>query len=327
MSKSDAHLIIADVQRVAIEMGKVPFRDEYEAWPTAAFTKHAVIAAFGSWTTMLQASGLQYAAKGKRDKQEIRKEVHQHLLKEVEAIRARVATPPPLAHNLLVIPDMHFPYQHPDTVTFLAALQEKYKFDRVVCTGDEIDAHAMSFHDHDADLPSAGHELEAAIKGLQELYKIFPKMDIAESNHGSMFIRKAKHHGIPVNVLKSYREILQAPEGWNWHFEIKVQLSNGKSVLIHHAYSSNVLQASKQRGMSCIFGHHHSMQSIQYWKNYDDWYFAAFAASLVDETSLAMAYGKNIMNRPLLGALRVTGGIPHILPMVLVNGRWCGIVP
>lgn len=324
MSKALAHEIASDYQRVAAELGRAPSRDEYLI--SGAFSKHTIVSTFGGWTQFLQASGLQYNH-GRRDKQEIRKEIHEHLVKEVESVRTRVPEPPQLARNLLIIPDMHFPYQHPDAVWFLRAIEEKYRFDRVVCTGDEIDSHAMSFHDHDADLPSAGHELEAAIRGLEPLYKLFPKMDIAESNHGSLFVRKAKHHGFPINVLKPYSEILRAPPGWNWRFEIKVQLSNGKNVLIHHAYSSNVLNASRHRGMSCIFGHHHAQQSIQYWKNYDDWFFAAFAGSLVDETSLAMAYGRNVVHRPLLGAMRVSDGIPHIIPMITHNGRWTGIVP
>ncbi len=68
--------------------------------------------------------------------------------------------------RILVISDMHHPYSHPDVLPFLTALNKKYQPTRVVCVGDEIDCHAMSFHDSDPDLMSAGDELQAAIKAL-----------------------------------------------------------------------------------------------------------------------------------------------------------------
>jgi metallophosphoesterase superfamily enzyme len=90
---------------------------------------------------------------------------------------------------------MHIPYHHPDTIRFLKAIKKKYKPTRVICVGDEVDKHAMSFHDSDPDLPSAGDELNEAIKYLKQLYKVFPRVDLVDSNHGSMVYRKGKHHG------------------------------------------------------------------------------------------------------------------------------------
>ena len=47
-----------------------------------------------------------------------------------------------LAKSILVISDLHTPYEHPDVVPFLTAIKAKYKPDTVVCIGDEIDYHA-----------------------------------------------------------------------------------------------------------------------------------------------------------------------------------------
>ncbi|MGZ6468422.1 MAG: homing endonuclease associated repeat-containing protein [Bdellovibrionota bacterium] len=331
--KADANLIIQDVQRVAIEMGKVPFRDEYEAWPTAAFTKHTIIAAFGSWTTMLQASGLQYAAKGKRDKQEIRKEVHQHLVKEVEALRARPQLPPLLVKHALILGDQHKPYHHIDSIPFLLAVKAKYEslgrpFDLTVDIGDGEDFHGINFHDHDPDLLSPGHEMEAVIAAKQPLYQAFPNMQVMESNHGSMVFRKGKHHGLPRHVLKSYREILQAPEGWQWHHELIVQMTNGSHWLFCHSYGGNVLQVSQKRGLSVVQGHHHSKFSIQAWANYNGLHFACQTGCLIDDASMAFAYNKTTVDRPVMGSLRIEDGIPYLLPMFLdKNGRWNKVVP
>jgi hypothetical protein len=98
--------------------------------------------------------------------------------------------------RILVISDMHHPYSHPDTTAFLAAIKKEYEPTRVICIGDEVDHHAMSFHDSDPDLYSAGDELKASIKALKPLYTLFPVMDLVDSNHGSMAYRKGKHHGV-----------------------------------------------------------------------------------------------------------------------------------
>jgi len=121
--------------------------------------------------------------------------------------------------SILVISDTHFPYHHPDTVSFLKALKKKYKPDKVVHIGDELDFHALSFHPSDPDLLSPGNELLAGISTISPLYRLFPDVDLIESNHGSMVYRKAKYHGIPREVFKSYRKVLGAPMGWKWHFD------------------------------------------------------------------------------------------------------------
>ncbi len=41
--------------------------------------------------------------------------------------------------RVLVISDLHIPYNHPDVVDFLALVKAVYDPDRVVCVGDEVD--------------------------------------------------------------------------------------------------------------------------------------------------------------------------------------------
>ena len=55
-----------------------------------------------------------------------------------------VAPMPESAHrSILVIPDTHAPYEHPDTLEFLAAVAARFRPDTVVHLGDEADKHAM----------------------------------------------------------------------------------------------------------------------------------------------------------------------------------------
>src|ERR1700744_2885177 len=105
--------------------------------------------------------------------------------------------------SLLVISYVHHPSAHTYIVPFLTALKNKYDFTDIVCIGDEVDFHDSSFHDSDPDLDSAGVELQKAIKSLQPIYKLFPKVTVVESNHGSMVLRKAIPAKIPRKAIKA----------------------------------------------------------------------------------------------------------------------------
>jgi hypothetical protein len=227
--------------------------------------------------------------------------------------------------NILVISDLHCPYNHPDTVRFLAALKKKYgPFDYVVSSGDEVDYHAMSFHDSDPDLDSAGKELEKAIEELKPIYKLFPKTTVLESNHGSLVLRKALANGMPRKLFKSYRDILEAPRGWNWTFDLTLKTPLGK-VYFHHSKGVNAKKNSQAMGMSFVQGHHHEQMDIQLWGNPNALLFGMTVGCLVDAKALAMAYNKNNLKRPVIGCGLIKNGIPQLVPMVLnKKGRWIG---
>lgn len=227
--------------------------------------------------------------------------------------------------RVLVIGDMHIPYNHPDTVAFLRAIKKKYRPDRVIQIGDEIDHHAISFHGADPDLMSPGYELQAAIKRLQPIYRLFPKMDLIESNHGSLVFRRAKAMGLSRSVFKSYREMIEAPRGWIWHFDLTIKLSDGSHCYFHHGKTADPLKLSQSMGMSSVQGHYHERFSVNYWGNSLGLYFQAFTGCLVNDNSLAMSYNNTNLKRPVIGSIIIIDGHPILLPMVLnKRGRWIG---
>lgn len=229
-----------------------------------------------------------------------------------------------IAKSILVISDMHHPYAHPDTVRFLTAVKAKYKPDTVVCIGDEVDFHDSSFHDSDPDLDAAGVELEKAIKSLRPIYKLFPKVTVIESNHGSMILRKAKVAKIPKKAIKTYNEILEAPKGWNWVFDLKLQTELGP-VYFCHGKSAAAGGLAKLYGMSCVQGHYHEKADITYISTPEKLMFDAHTGCLADDSSLALAYNKVNPKRIIVSVIVILNGIPHIIPMVLKKGgRWTG---
>ena len=74
---------------------------------------------------------------------------------------------------ILVISDQHIPHHHQDMIPFLSAIKKKYKPTRIINIGDEIDAHAISYHSPNPDLASAGDELKKSLETIHELEKLF----------------------------------------------------------------------------------------------------------------------------------------------------------
>lgn len=226
--------------------------------------------------------------------------------------------------SILVLSDMHHPYCHPDTLPFLKAVKAKYQPTDVVCIGDEIDAHDMSFHDSDPDLDSSGAELEKAIKSLQPIYKLFPKVTVIESNHGSMVFRKALVGKIPRKAIKSYNDILDAPKGWKWVFDTIIKTPLGP-VYFCHGKSSAPGRLASQYGMSAVQGHFHEKAQINYISTPEKLMFDAHTGCLANDKSLALGYNKINPKRPIVSLLVIDNGVPHIIPMVLSKGgRWTG---
>ena len=228
------------------------------------------------------------------------------------------------AKSILVISDLHCPYQHPDAIRFLAACKVKFKPDTVVCIGDEADFHALSYHESNPDLLAAGDELDAAIEALRPIYKMFPKCTVVESNHGSMVLRKALTGGIPQRALKGYNDILEAPKGWKWVADTIVHTELGP-VYFCHGKSSAAGRLASQYGMSTVQGHYHEKAQVCYISTPERLMFDLHTGCLADDKSLALQYNKINPKRPIVSIAVILNGVPQIIPMHLKkNHRWTG---
>jgi hypothetical protein len=249
--------------------------------------------------------------------------------------------------SVLAIGDLHFPYHHKDALDFIHALVKTYKPDCTIQIGDETDQHAISYHEHDPDLPSPGDEFKLARKNMWDLRDIIgERVMFLESNHGSLVQRKRLTAGLPAIAIKGYRDIWFGehrdnedrlmlsgdprglPRNWSWHFDIKLELCNREQVYFHHGKLANTLRVSQAYGMSAVQGHFHELFGVQYWGAPGGLHFAAQTGCLVDWHALAMAYAKNNLKRPVLGSLIILDGLAFTVPMVLNNkGRWIRQLP
>lgn len=259
--------------------------------------------------------------------------------------KAKRKIKPPSAHDnsrILVVPDFHAPYNHPDALPFLMAVRDWCKPTRNVCTGDEVDYHALSFHTSDPELDSAGPELEKARRSMADLERAFPQLDIVTSNHGSMAFRQAYEHGIPERLIVAYRSALfgeaeddgtvEFPEdrgaGWWWHDDLEIDLPDGRHAVLRHGWGTNLKNMAQSNGCCLIQGHHHGLLDVQHVQLARQRIWALTAGCLVDPTCRAMRYGKGNKVQPMLGCAVILDSEPLTIPMPLdKRGRWTGRIP
>ena len=227
--------------------------------------------------------------------------------------------------RILFISDQHMPYQHKDMFRFLTAIKKKYKPTFVVNGGDETDKHAMSFHDHDSDLPSAGDELIQSINCIKRLEQIFPTMLLLDSNHGSLALRKMKHHGIPMKYLATPQQIYGVSDKWQWVNDLTITLPNGQDVYMCHGMTKQGIKLAAQRGVNVVQFHYHTEFRIDYIGNPNALLWSLQSGCLIDRKSLAFAYDSLNLNRPIIGTSMIIDSKPVLIPMTLdKNGRWTG---
>ena len=226
--------------------------------------------------------------------------------------------------RILVISDMHLPYQHKDSIKFLKEIKKEFKPDTTISIGDLLDQHALSFHDSSPELYSAGHELDKAKEYVKELESVFPKLTEVDSNHSSMIYRRALKHGLPRAYLKDYGDFLETKK-WKWVDDLTLTMSNGQRCFFTHGRSADVLKVSQTMGMSCVQGHYHTKFVISWWANPDNLFFGMNVGCLIDQKSMAFNYAKNFRTRFIIGCGIIINGIPRLLPMVLdKKGNWIG---
>lgn len=223
---------------------------------------------------------------------------------------------------VLVIPDLHCPWEHEDALAFLKAVRDKYQPTTIVNLGDEVDFYGMSRFDHGPDMPSPGNELSLAVKHLIPFYREFPKVLVCQSNHTHRVHAKAKKAGMPSSTLKSIEEILRSPEGWIYKRAHKVD-----NVIYKHGTGKSGPNAhinhAKAISQSCVIGHIHAYAAVNYIK---PGMFAANFACLIDKYAECFAYAEEMDDNIVLGCGIVKNGIEaHFIPMhVDENNRWVG---
>ena len=126
----------------------------------------------------------------------------------------------------------------------------------------------------------------------------------------------------PADELLVGRSLCQQLEKIFPNMKHIIETDKGR-VMFAHQFSADISKAVQQSAMSCVQGHYHTVSSIKYVANDFHLNWGMSVGCLVDKKSLAMAYMKVNLAKPVLSCGVITEGIPYIVPMVLNNdGSW-----
>lgn len=219
--------------------------------------------------------------------------------------------------RVLGIGDPHEPFCLDGYMEHCLKVYRDWKCDRVVFLGDEVDQHAMSFHEHDPDGRSAGDEHEEAKAKLRRWYKAFPRAFVCIGNHTKLPLRQARAAGITRHWMKTYNEAWGIGSGWRWGISTEID-----GVLYTHGTGNSGAMAHRnlaiKKRQSVVMGHVHSHAGIAFHASERDLLFGLNVGCGIDADVYAMEYGRDYNDKPIIACgVVVDGFYPHLVPMNL----------
>ena len=191
------------------------------------------------------------------------------------------------ARRILVIGDIHAPFDYDPYFNHCISVYKKYECDKVVFIGDIIDNHYSSYHETDADGMGGKDELDMAINRLKRWYHAFPNADVIIGNHDRMVMRKAQSSSIPTVWIRDYIEVLGTP---TWNFTDRVVYDNVQYI---HGEGGPANTRMVKDLMSTVQGHLHTRAFVQWHIGNGYKVFGMQVGCGIDQDSYAMAYAKN----------------------------------
>jgi hypothetical protein len=226
-----------------------------------------------------------------------------------------------LAENYLIISDLQIPFEHPKALEFCLKVQKEFKICKtnILCVGDEIDGYWASRFPKDPDaIITARGELKLARERLKAWYKAFPFCRVAISNHGLRWAAKAYESFIPSEIIRPYKEIIEAPNGWMWADEIVVKAKTPFRMVHGVGYSGlqGARNAAIDSGMNTVIGHLHSHASVNYITTGKKQIWSMNAGCLISQEAMAFHYAKNSRFKATLscGVVLGDGQLPMVVP-------------
>ncbi len=202
--------------------------------------------------------------------------------------------PPPNTKNVLIIGDVHVPFDIEGYREFCAETYKKYQCTHVIFTGDIADFYAFSRYDHDPDTMNPGEEFDNTKEGIQKWYKTFPKADVLIGNHDMRIMKKAFSAGIPRRLILSYQDMFEVP-GWNFREKFVYD-----GVRYIHGEGGNARSRARKDWISTVQGHLHLDAYVEHIQGENSRIFACQIGCGVDMDAYAFDYAKH-HKRPVIG--------------------------
>jgi predicted phosphodiesterase len=225
--------------------------------------------------------------------------------------------------KVLIVGDVHVPFEHPNYIKFLRDQKERLKPDVVVFIGDIVDHYAHSRFTLDPDQQGQKPEWQQAMVHIAKFYELFPEAIWIVGNHDRRPYRKAMDAGLGRLVMKDLAEVYHCPPGW----EI-VDSTEIDDVFYFHGESVGGLSSWQdyplKTNQSCVCGHMHSIGGVRYHQRADQTQvFILETGAGVNDEAYAFAYGKNASRKSMLGCGFVEDGVyAQFIPMNLKDRKY-----
>lgn len=220
-------------------------------------------------------------------------------------------------NRILVFGDLHSPYHHKDSLTFLKEQRDEFKPDRVVCIGDVVDFYAASRYPKDPDHPdSMVNEIRKTRKMMKKLGKIFPKAELCMGNHDDRLSLRAKIAGIPSEAMMTFGDIIGAPAGWRLHrsydnLTLNVRETKENITFAHHR-GANTLLIAQRLGRTFVAGHQHTKGQIVGYNNGEKTLFGVNVPCLISDEGSPFSYTQVSHINPVQGCILIEDGVPQV---------------
>ena len=219
-------------------------------------------------------------------------------------------------HNILVIPDIHAPFQVSGIIPFLKKQIKKHKINKVVFSGDLLDFYILSQYAKHPEAMIIQQELDASKSFIKELAKLIPDALVCVGNHEQRLAKCAAEANFTKSFVADLPQLLETPKGWKFADSFTID-----NILFYHGDGSSGRQAAfkllERYRRNVVIGHLHGQASIVYLNNGTTTNWACVSGCLVDVNSYAMAYSKHCGDKPVIGVTVIIKGVPQFVPMPL----------
>jgi len=202
--------------------------------------------------------------------------------------------------RVLVIGDLHCPFELEGYHQFAIQTYAKYNCNQVIFIGDLLDNHYSSYHETSADGLCGADEIEKAAQGITKWSKSFPVADVVIGNHDRMIMRKAQTSDIPSQWIKSYNEVL----GTSWNWTERVVYDNVQYV---HGEGGTARTKAKNDMMSTVQGHIHTQAYCEWLVGRNFRVFGMQVGCGIDCTTYGAAYARHF-KKQAIGCAVILGG-------------------
>lgn len=285
------HEIVADIKRVASEIGRTPGRDAYRT--EGKFSDRQVRCAFGGYAVALKAAGFE-PAQEKKPKLKPADIFGRDLKSELAANRRPAISAKRTGFKrTVVVGDLHFPFTCLDTLTAFYQFLDENRPERIVQVGDLFDAFAHSKFPASKNIYTPLQEITLAVEMASAFWKKVREICPGIECHGIL----GNHDVRPLKrILECYPEgeiffsidkYYQFP-GVTMHMNPRDPLDLD-GVLFQHGHYSRLGDHRDYNLQSTVTGHSHS-GGVVFRQVRGEILFEMNAGYMGDPTSKALAY-------------------------------------